>query len=253
MNDPLVDLDWRRKFLSMATHGPFTEDVVGAETLEKLSISEYSLDDRTALGLGAAHVLDGLAVSIACDGAWLDTNLQVGMLSLTDDGELFEDEVAVRNAARPDHVEDHRLWLTAQQRAEIGDGAAVWARRRELFPALVFCARVEDQLSALGPRDPHLKQVLRKLAQINETFAAWSDGPFDRRKIPDCDPESRVTLKQFRAEHSFLCPDGETRLFSWHLALTPGAWRLFFKPDRDTRKAFIGHIGPKLPNVSYTT
>lgn len=253
VNDPQVDVDWRRKFLSMATHGPFTEDVMSAEMLERLSISEYSVDDKTALGLGAAHVLEGLAVSADSGDGWHDVNLRVGVIALTDSGELVEDEVEVRNAATVTHIEEHRAWLAAQKQSEITDGAALWQRRGELFPALEFCARVEEQLCALGPRDPHFKQVLRKLAQIDGIFRDWKDGPFDRRKIPDCDPESRVTLQQFRAEHSFACPDGETRLFSWHVALTPGAWRLFFKPEKHSRKAIIGHIGPKLPNVSYVT
>lgn len=253
VNDPLVDLDWRRKFLSMATHGPFTEDVMCAEALERLSISEYSLRRQTALGLGAAHVLDGLAVSVDGDETWDEARLRVVLLSLSDQGELIEGEVEVRHAASPDHVEDHRPWLVAQQQAEIVNGETIWRRRAELFPALDFCPRVEAQLLVLGPRDPHLRQILRKLTQLNEVFADWNEGAFERRRIPDCDPESRVTLKQFKAEHSFLCPDGRTRLFSWHLALTPGAWRLFFKPDRETRKAVIGHIGPKLPNASHAT
>lgn len=255
LNDPLVDLDWRRKFLSMATHGPFTEKILSAEAMERLAISEYAMDDRTALGLGAAHVLEGLAVSIDGDGLWRDPNLRIGMVALTDDGDLVENEVEVRNAATPDHVEGHKSWLSAQKQAEIGSGGGVelWRRRGELYPALEFCPRVEDQLSGLSPRDPHLKQAMRKLAQINEIFSGWAEGPFDRRKIPDCDPESRPTLRQFRAEHSFRCADGRELLFSWHVPLTPGAWRLFFKPDKDTRKAIIGHIGPKLPNVSYVT
>ena len=253
VNDPLVDLDWRRKFLSMATHGPFTEKVLSAEILERLAISEYSLAEQTALGLGAAHVLDGLAVSVGGEEGWHEASLRLDLLSLSDDGDLLTDQVEVRHAASPDHVEGHRPWLSAQQLAQIGSGEALWRRRGALYPALAFCPRVEAHIAALGPRDPHLRQVQRKLGQLNDAFAAWRDGPFARGSIPDCDPESRATLQQFKAEHSFLCPDGKTRLFSWHLALTPGAWRLFFKPDKETRKAIVGHIGPKLPNVKYAT
>lgn len=32
---------------------------------------------------------------------------------------------------------------------------------------------------------------------------------------------------------------------------TPGAGRIFFFPQAETRKFIIGHIGSKLPNVSY--
>lgn len=253
VNDSQVDLDWRRKFLSMATHGPFTEKVISAEVLEQLAISEYLVGERTALGLGAAHVLDGLAVSIDGTEVWQEASLKVGMLSLSEEGDLLEAEVEVHHAARPEHVTDHRSWLMTRQQARITCGTELWERRSELFPALVFCPRVEAQLGAIGMRDPHLRQILRKLTQLNELFSGWAEGRFDRRKIPDCDPESRPTLQQFRAEHTFRDPDDNARLFSWHVPLTPGAWRLFFKPDKETRRAIIGHIGPKLPNVSYTT
>ena len=62
-----------------------------------------------------------------------------------------------------------------------------------------------------------------------------------------------MTLQQYGAQHTFQCPDGKPRVFSWHVPMTPGAWRLFFYPDGRKRKAFIGHIGSKLPNVSYAT
>ena len=39
--------------------------------------------------------------------------------------------------------------------------------------------------------------------------------------------------------------DGEKRLFSWHIRMTPGAWRLHFHPLKPT-KIIIGYIGVKI-------
>ncbi|MDJ0608032.1 MAG: hypothetical protein QNJ67_03585 [Kiloniellales bacterium] len=252
-HDPQVDIDLRRKFLAMATYGPFTERVLGAEAEERLGISEYFHAEREAKGLSAAHVLDGLAVSIPSGEDWNQQTLEVKVLSLDEAADLVEGEARIRHACAPDHVAGHRDWLGARQRAELESGADLWEQRRELFPGLDFCARVEDQLRGIERGDPHLRQVLRRLCQVNDCFVAWRDGPFERGAIPDCDPESQVTLQRFEAQHSFRCPDGETRVFSWHVPITPGPWRLFFYPEGKTRKGIVGHIGPKLPNVSYTT
>lgn len=252
-NDPLVDIDLRRKFLSMASYGPFTEKVLGLEALERLGISEYFHDERSAKGLSAAHVLDGLAVSIASGETWDQETVEVKILSLDDAADLIEGEVQIRHACSPAHIHGHKDWLSARQRAQVGSGGDIWAQRQELFAALIFCERVEAQLRAINRGDPHLRQALRRLCQLNDYFAAWNKGPFDRTQILDCDPESQVTLQQYGAQHSFQCPDGQQRVFSWHVPMTPGAWRLFFYPDGRKRKAFIGHIGAKLPNVSYAT
>ena len=252
-NDPLVDLELRRKFLAMASYGPFTEKVLGLEALEHLEISEYFHAERAAKGLSAAHLLDGLAVSMASDAAWDRQTLAIQVLSLDEAADLIEGEVEVRHACGPNHVQNHRDWLAAWRRAQVTRGADLWQRRAELFPALTFCERVEAQLCEIEGGDPHLRQALRRLSQLNDYFAGWSDGPFDRSALLDCDPESQATLEQYREQHSFRCPDGKARLFSWHVPLTPGAWRLFFVPDGKSRKAIVGHIGPKLPNVSYAT
>jgi len=252
-NDPQVDIDLRRKFLSMATYGPFTEKVLGPEALDRLGISEYFHDERSAKGLSAAHVLDALAISAPSDETWDQGSVEVRVISLDEEADLVEGHVRIRHACSATHVEDHRAWLTARQQAQVGSGADIWERRAELFPGLVFCGRVEDQLRTIERNDPHLRQALRRLWQLNDYFGAWKTGPFDRTAILDCDPESQPTLQQYAARHSFRCPDGKDRVFSWHVPMTPGAWRLFFYPDGQTRKAIVGHIGPKLPNVSYAT
>jgi hypothetical protein len=66
-------------------------------------------------------------------------------------------------------------------------------------------------------------------------------------------PESDSTLRQYETEHSFVCPDGVRRLFSWHGRLTPGAWRIYFLPAPVTDRIVIGYIGKKLPGVLYPT
>ncbi|MCI0528399.1 MAG: hypothetical protein L0Y56_13245, partial [Nitrospira sp.] len=65
-------------------------------------------------------------------------------------------------------------------------------------------------------------------------------------------PESQATLQQFGRERTFRSPDGEERIFSWHVRLTPGSWRIYFFPE-EAGKMIVGYIGPHLPTVSYPT
>jgi len=64
-------------------------------------------------------------------------------------------------------------------------------------------------------------------------------------------PESSMTLEMYGRERTFRCPDGQKRLFSWHLRLTPHAWRIHFYPDEQTKTLIIGYIGHHLPTVRY--
>ncbi len=82
--------------------------------------------------------------------------------------------------------------------------------------------------------------------------SSWVGGSFEPGALPSkITPESDQTLQQFRQEHTFLCPDGIERLFSWHARYTPGDGRIFFFPDEGRRKIIIGHIENKLPTVMY--
>lgn len=251
--DPSVDPELRRKFLAIATYGPFTDKLLDEDTADQLALTEYAYRDRTALGLGVAHILDGLAISAPSEDDWAAGQLRLQLLQLEEDASLSTREIDVRQVSTGGLVAEHQAWIAARAREGIADGADLWARRAELFGALTFCDRVADQLGQLGRGDPHLRQVMRKLVELNDYFDGWRDGPFDAQAIANCTGESQVTLERFADDHSFACPDGETRLFSWHVRLTPGAWRLFFAPDPATRRAIVGHIGPKLRNVSYTT
>ena len=47
-------------------------------------------------------------------------------------------------------------------------------------------------------------------------------------------------------ELTIKCPDTKERLFSWHLRMTPGAWRLYFSEELGPGKIIIGYIGIKL-------
>ena len=71
-------------------------------------------------------------------------------------------------------------------------------------------------------------------------------------ELPKASPETPLTLEQYETEHTFLLPEGNAQLFSWHTRFTGGyAGRIFFYPDTTQKKMYIGHIGHKLPTKKY--
>ena len=58
--------------------------------------------------------------------------------------------------------------------------------------------------------------------------------------------ESQSRQKQFEDNLSFICSDGKKRLFSPHVRITPGAWRLHFCTELGPGKIIIGYIGSKI-------
>ncbi|HYU75023.1 MAG TPA: hypothetical protein VEL31_20335 [Ktedonobacteraceae bacterium] len=107
---------------------------------------------------------------------------------------------------------------------------------------------------AKGKGDLLLQPIMKKLSALDTFCESWHDGSFQYENISGkITPESNETLKKYTDEHTFLCPDGTYRLFSWHARLTPSAWRIYFYVDEKKKLLTIGHIGHKLPNVLYPT
>jgi hypothetical protein len=128
----------------------------------------------------------------------------------------------------------------------VADGLELWNRRAELFSRLEFCPRVSQQIESLVDTTM-LRQVVRKLFEINELSQNWTDGALDLDNLPSkVSPESESRLKEFREQLNIQCLDGKKRIFSWHVRMTPGAWRLHFCTESGPGKIIIGYIGPKI-------
>jgi hypothetical protein len=250
-NDPAVEREQRSFLRTMLSKSPFLRAEDG-EALERSTRSDVFFEGRAAIGLRAALLLEALPVSLQSEPCWKESRLSVTCLSLDEDTEIWEEVEQVRHASQAEHVDEHVDWL-AGPLVPIHGGHDLWLRRGELFPALVFCASVEQQLVEIASGHPLIRQIYRCLSELDRYFRS-SGNTFDPSQIPmQITPESSATLEKYEAEHSFICPDGIRRVFSWHGRLTPGAWRIFFLPEPELRRATIGYIGKKLPNIKYPT
>ncbi|NJP24283.1 hypothetical protein OHB01_16480 [Microbispora hainanensis] len=206
---------------------------------------EYRHGGRLAGGLGAAHLSDGLAVSLSYDTVWNSAwvGLHQKMVAEDDHGEvkLHEDTVKVRHATTHQHALEHKDWVQEIGRDGITSGSAIWEIREDRFPHLTFLPRIEGDLHNL--RQDWIQPVFTALLKLERSIADWGTNasalPFWHTKVSQ-EFEGREQLCHFEDL------DGSTRIFEWHARFTPGAGRLHFRLVTEDRTARVAYIGRKL-------
>ncbi|WP_432929862.1 hypothetical protein ACQPZZ_06595 [Microbispora sp. CA-135349] len=206
---------------------------------------EYRYGDRLAEGIGAAHLSDGLAVSLTYDTVWDRTSLDVRrkMLVEDDSGEvsLREDTVEVRHAAAPGHAVVHKEWVQETGRDGLVSGDAIWESRTYFFPHLCFLPRVERDLREL--RQDWVRPVASALLKLERSISEWSA---NSAALPQWQTYVSQEFEGRERLCRFVDLDGLTRVFEWHARFTPGAGRLHFRLVAEDRTARIAYIGLKL-------
>ena len=247
-NDPSVIREERSFFRLLTTKAPFWTDVA-EEIKNDFDLSEVLYQGERASGLGFAFVSDSLTVSLCSEVIWDGSYLTLNITQLDEHDNLIEEQVEIVHASRSEHITEHNNWIQNRIRTSVRDGGDLWQRRDELFPHLEFCASVEGQICSLLAGYPMLIQVTKRLFELEEAAKVWTSGFFDLESLPSkATPESDSRLKEFKNKLTIQCPDGTNRLFSLHLRMTPGAWRLYFFPlnPEDTQKILVGYVGQKL-------
>ena len=103
------------------------------------------------------------------------------------------------------------------------------------------------EINYLDTKKLIFRQIIKKLFELEESSKIWNQGAFDFDALPSkVSPESESRLKQFNEKLSFQCSDGTKRVFSLHVRMTPGAWRLHFCTELGPGKIIIGYIGHKI-------
>jgi hypothetical protein len=249
-NDNQVDREEKRFFITLTTKAPFWTDF--AEGIKnQFDLSEVWYQGESAQGLGFVLIIDGLAISFPSNLQWNFHLLEVQVRRLDEDGNLIDVVEEVKHASHKTHIQQHTEWIKTRIRITVIDGSELWRLKEELFPNLEFCDDVYEQLTNLNSQHPMLQIIKNRLFKLEEYCKNWSEGGFNSETLGNCSTESQVTLQnpKYKTERTFRCPDGEERLFSWHLKLSQG-WRIYFFPQ-EPGKIIIGYIDKHLPTSKY--
>lgn len=241
----------RRFVKSLVTKAPFSNDIANLEIKEiedGTGLSEFRYQGKLALGLGIAHLLDTIAISFPSEDCWDCHCLSIEYKRIDESEELINEIVDILHISHRCHVSKHSTWIKSHTRIEIIDGDDLWKKKEDIFPSLLFCECVQQQLTCLQYGNPVFKQVVKRLFELEEYCKIWTDGRLDYRNIPcKVSPESESRLQKFKDQLTFQCPDGIERVFSLHVRMTgAGAWRLYFSDEIGPGKIVIGYVGLKI-------
>lgn len=155
---------------------------------------------------------------------------------------------------KAEHINQiHRAWITERLFTAISTGEELWQQAAHWFSNLVFCDNARRQLQTLPAGALQLPRIIERLFEVERYCSRWTAGGFDGRQLSHASLESEQTLNMFGQMRMFVCPDGEKRLFEWHLKGFPNAWRIHFYPDEENRLILIGYIGKHLPTATDPT
>ncbi|CAL9421474.1 hypothetical protein SUDANB60_01841 [Streptomyces sp. enrichment culture] len=206
---------------------------------------EYRHDGEVVLGLGAAHFMEGIAVSLAVARQWQADHVSLERSELVedDDGalEMRQDTVDVRHLAAEPHLDGHLDWIRKTRQEGVTTGLRIWDSRADLYPHLTFLPRVEDQLIDLNPH--WVVPVRRCLEKLEAAAAAWdpatmAEPEWQTKVTPEGETRKRVC--------QFEDLNGKVEAFHLHARFTPGAGRIHFRLVGEEGGLRIAHIGGKI-------
>ncbi len=224
-----------RLMMSLANRAPPLELDAGIEV---------SLGGRIHWAAQVAYELDGIVLSLPIISDLKATCLNVSVVQVSEDGEIYEESVTLENIHNVNSCVEHKDVIQARGRGLPPGGAPeVWERRAELFPWLTFLHRVEDDILKVSASAGGFSQVFNRLVSINGSAQQWAAGhvsyPVWESKITN-ESETR------KAECKFTDDEGEKRTYEVHARYTPGAGRIHFRLDEDRRLIEVAYIGLKL-------
>jgi hypothetical protein len=206
---------------------------------------EYMVNGKVAEGARAAHLLDGLLVSLpvdsAWDASWISAQCSEVVEGDDDDVEITTKPVSIRHAATVEHAKTHQKWIRQAGLSAFRTGGEIWEAWADAYPNLEVLSQIREHLYGLDPA--WVIPVALRLRILDVAVAQW--------KVTGREPHDWGTYvtseSQTRRPHCMFADlDGEWRLFELHARFTPGAGRIYFRLVSETRKVRIAYIGLKI-------
>jgi hypothetical protein len=123
-----------------------------------------------------------------------------------------------------------------------------WNEKSTLFPNLVFCNNVLSQINHFSVDDDRFKLMTEKLKRLNDFVGNWKEGSFNYKNCGlDCAPDTPTRVKKTEDLRTFNCPNIGYKIFILHIRWYFGSepFRLYFYPEANSHKVYIGYIGAK--------
>jgi len=222
------------------------------DALERYELSEFFVagTDIASPSLGAAIVLNQIAISFQSHIYWNSAIINVLHRNLTDLGEIEEIKCNAKNCSTLSHWDDHFVAIEEQRKENYRKGQELWDNRETEFPNLIFCRQSKKYFSKLSISDAMYDRLWDSLKSLNEHICnSTSDDELKALTQLNFSDESDSVKedKKLKKHRMFTLPDGARHFFGLHVKNFPAAHRLHFKPDYQNDCIFIGYFGKHLP------
>lgn len=217
---------------------------------------EVEMDNEKFISIGclAACEMKEYIISLETHKIWENIKVNGTLKKISEDAEyeIIKDQV-ISNLSRNDHLNHVEKMLLDQSFSNITSGQDLWESREALFPNLIFCNSVKDQLYNDSEKF-HIGQIIKKLKRMQEYFSEYN-GAYNPNILgldARTESESVKNTPELKEQRLFLKPDGTKAYFYNHVGFT-GKYcgRIHFLPDDVNKLCFIGYIGKHLKTQKY--
>lgn len=215
-----------------------------------------SIDGKSLNSIGCAFALerDHTLFSLATHDFWKSNSISGNYSFINQSGEVQNEPRIIDNINTITPGNDVADFQREKIIEEISSGQDLWESRHKLYPNLVLCDNVKDQLYQDSEKF-HILAVMKRLQHLQNYFSKYHEAynpdelGFDART----ESESVKTNPKLKNERKFRLPNGTEEYFFDHIGFT-GKYkggRIYFLPDCKNQRCYIGYVGQHLSTQKF--
>ena len=207
-----------------------------------------------AIGCTFALERQNTVISLLTHTLWNNKIISGEYTFINDNDEVVVDGRSVDNLHTSISIDDIIKSCRKEMYEGISSGQDLWEKRLRLYPNLIFCDDVKDNLYEDSEKY-HIRNVMIKLNRLQEYFSTY-DGKYDPKELGMNARTESDTVKNtpsLRELRFFRMPDGRADYFYDHIGFSGkySGGRIHFLPDNSNRKCYIGYIGRHLDTKKF--
>ena len=216
-----------------------------------ISINEIS---HNAVGCAFALEQEYTLFSFAAHDFWKSDSIAGNYLFLNQNGEIKSESRTIDNISTITQERNIVNFQREKMLEGISSGQDLWEAREKLYPNLILCDNVKDQLYQDSEKF-HILAVMKRLQCLQNYFSQYHEiyNPNELGFDARTESESVKNNPKLKNDRKFRLPDGTEVYFFDHISFT-GKYtggRIYFLPDCKNQRCHIGYIGQHLPTQKY--
>lgn len=246
------DLDYKRslKTIMAKTACPliFSEE---QELLATFESSSFQLIENSipVPAIGSAFLLDIPVVSFLSMPCWYQQFISIKHEYIDEENDCIQEVLCnIENISQSSHLANFFEKIQSDRQQSHAYLKELTEFDNDDFPNLIFCKSVLDNFKQACISSKLLAKLIEVLTCLNQTTASSVSEIIETADL-SISGESNTTknnpkLLKYR---KFQLPDNGLFTFDLHVKNFPNGQRLYFHPDFQTKKIYVGYFGNHLP------